>query len=58
MARATEKFEVERMSTPRSREPFNSIAVSFLTRYEAGGIRLKNRPAYIREWSTGERNQS
>jgi hypothetical protein len=29
-------------------------AVSFLKRCEAGGIQLKNCPAYIREWITGE----
>ena len=48
------------MSTPQNPESFllNSIAVSFLTRYEADGIQLKNCPGYIHEWSTGERNQS
>jgi len=29
-------------------------AVSFLTRCEADSIQLKNCPAYIREWITGE----
>jgi anti-anti-sigma regulatory factor len=29
--------------------------VSFLRRCEAGGIQLKNCPAYIREWVNGER---
>jgi anti-anti-sigma regulatory factor len=29
--------------------------VSFLRRTEAGGIQLKNCPAYIREWINGER---
>ncbi len=29
--------------------------VSFLRRCEAGGIRLRNCPAYIREWIDGER---
>lgn len=29
--------------------------VSFLRRSEAGGIQLKNCPAYIREWINGER---
>jgi anti-anti-sigma regulatory factor len=29
--------------------------VSFLRRCEAGGIQLKNCPAYIREWLKGER---
>ena len=33
-------------------------AVTFLERCEAHGIRLKNCPAYIREWITRERNQS
>jgi hypothetical protein len=33
-------------------------AVSFLNRCEADNITLKNRPAYIREWITRERNQS
>ena len=33
-------------------------AVTFLVRCEADGIRLKNCPAYIREWITRERNQS
>ena len=28
--------------------------VSFLRRCEAGSIQLKNCPAYIREWITGE----
>ena len=28
---------------------------SFLRRCEAGGIQLKNCPAYIREWINGER---
>jgi anti-anti-sigma regulatory factor len=30
-------------------------AVSFLRRCEAGGIQLKNCPAYIRQWINGER---
>jgi anti-anti-sigma regulatory factor len=30
-------------------------AVSFLRRCEADSIQLKNCPAYIREWITGER---
>jgi anti-anti-sigma regulatory factor len=30
-------------------------AVSFLRRCEGGSITLKNCPAYIREWITGER---
>ena len=30
-------------------------AVSFLERCEAGNITLKNCPAYIREWITGDR---
>jgi len=30
--------------------------VSFLRRCEAGSIQLKNCPAYIREWITGERD--
>jgi len=30
-------------------------AVNFLTRCEADNITLKNCPAYIREWITGER---
>jgi hypothetical protein len=30
-------------------------AVSFLKRYEAESIQLKNFPVYIREWITGER---
>ena len=55
MATATQKFEGERMSTARSRELFNSIAVSFPARYEADSIQLKNCPAYIREWIRGER---
>ncbi|HEY1984753.1 MAG TPA: hypothetical protein VGG85_05050 [Terracidiphilus sp.] len=29
--------------------------VNFLRRREAGGIQLKNCPAYIREWINGER---
>jgi hypothetical protein len=29
--------------------------VSFLARCEADSIKLKNCPAYIREWITGER---
>jgi len=32
-------------------------AVRFLERCEAGNIRLKNCPAYIREWITRERGQ-
>jgi len=32
-------------------------AVNFLRRCEAGNIMLKNCPAYIREWITGERNR-
>jgi hypothetical protein len=55
MATATQKFEVERISTPRSRQLFNSIAVSFPARYAADSIRLKNRLAYIREWIARER---
>jgi len=31
-------------------------AVSFLERCEAGSVKLKNCPAYIREWITRERN--
>ena len=31
--------------------------VSFLRRCEAGSIQLKNCPAYIREWITGERDE-
>jgi anti-anti-sigma regulatory factor len=33
-------------------------AVSFLMRCEADNIQLKNCPAYIREWITGEPSQS
>ena len=33
-------------------------AVSFLDRCETDGIRLKNCPAYIREWITRQRNGS
>ena len=33
-------------------------AVRFLERCEADNIRLKNCPAYIREWITRERGQS
>jgi anti-anti-sigma regulatory factor len=33
-------------------------AVSFLERCEARNIQLKNCPAYIREWITGERSQT
>jgi anti-anti-sigma regulatory factor len=33
-------------------------AVRFLERCEAGEIRLKNCPAYIREWITREQSQS
>ena len=33
-------------------------AVSFLRRSEADNITLKNCPAYIREWITGERGGS
>jgi len=35
-------------------------AISFLERCEAGSVKLKNCPAYIREWITRERhgNQS
>ena len=33
-------------------------AVSFLRRCEGRSIQLKNCPAYIREWITGERNAS
>jgi hypothetical protein len=32
-------------------------AVNFLRRCEGGSIQLKNCPAYIREWITGERNR-
>ncbi len=46
------------MSTPRSLEPFNSIAVSFLERREADSIKLKNCPAYIREWILRQQNRS
>ena len=31
--------------------------VSFLRRCEANSIQLKNCPAYIREWITGEQNR-
>ena len=31
--------------------------VNFLSRCEADRIELKNCPAYIREWITGERNR-
>jgi hypothetical protein len=31
--------------------------VSFFRRGEANGIELKNCPAYIREWITGERDE-
>ncbi len=33
-------------------------AVNFLRRCEADSIQLRNCPAYIREWITGERNTS
>jgi anti-anti-sigma regulatory factor len=33
-------------------------AVSFLERCEAGSIKIKNCPAYIREWITRERRGS
>jgi hypothetical protein len=33
-------------------------AVNFLRRCEGRSIQLKNCPAYIREWITGERNAS
>jgi anti-anti-sigma regulatory factor len=33
-------------------------AVSFLKRCEADNVKLKNCPAYIREWITRERKQS
>ena len=36
----------------------NREAVSFLERCEAGGIALKNIPAYIREWITRQRDGS
>jgi anti-anti-sigma regulatory factor len=36
----------------------DQVAVSFLTHCESDGIRLKNCPAYIREWITRERSQS
>jgi hypothetical protein len=32
-------------------------AVNFLRRCEADNIKLKNCPAYIREWITGEQNR-
>jgi len=32
----------------------DQVAVSFLRRCEAESIQLKNCPAYIREWITGE----
>ena len=33
-------------------------AVSFLALCEAEGIALKNCPAYVREWITGQRHES
>ena len=33
-------------------------AIVFLDRCEAGGITLKNCPAYIREWIKGQRGES
>ena len=33
-------------------------AVSFLRRCEADSLQLRNCPAYIRKWMTGERNTS
>jgi anti-anti-sigma regulatory factor len=33
-------------------------AVSFLRRCEADSLQLRNCPAYIRKWITGERNTS
>ena len=33
-------------------------AVSFLRRCEAGSLQLRNCPAYIRKWITGERGGS
>lgn len=33
----------------------DQAVVSFFRRCEAGSIQLKNCPAYIREWITGER---
>jgi hypothetical protein len=36
----------------------NRDAVKFLAQYEAGGAKLKNGPAYIREWITREREAS
>ena len=31
-------------------------AIGFLERYETAGIKLKNCPAYVREWITRERH--
>jgi hypothetical protein len=45
------------MSTPRCREPFKSIVVSFLERGEADTIKLKNSPAYVSEWIQREQNR-
>ena len=36
----------------------DQAAVSFLERCEADSIKLKNCPAYIREWITRERQRS
>jgi anti-anti-sigma regulatory factor len=36
----------------------NCDAVKFLAHYEADGAKLKNCPAYIREWITREREAS
>jgi hypothetical protein len=35
----------------------DQAAVNFLKRCEADNIALKNCPAYIREWITGEQNR-
>jgi hypothetical protein len=44
------------MSSPRSRELFRSITVSFLERREADSFKLKNCPAYIRGWILREQH--
>jgi hypothetical protein len=36
----------------------NQDAIDFLERCEANGIALKNCPAYIREWISGQRRES
>jgi hypothetical protein len=60
---------IDELEAPLSAEPSDRIialdlkdlrlvdqdVVSFLRRCEAGGIRLRNCPAYIREWINGER---